>query len=58
MNKTIFYIFALILIFLVLAYYKGFSTDTTSAGGVINNLVSTLQGRNSKTGALEAYPAG
>lgn len=55
LSKYVYYIFLLILVFLFLAYYKGFGSDVTSAGGVLNKLVMTLQGRKSN-GDITNYP--
>lgn len=56
MQKGVYYIFVLILVFLVLAYYKGFSSDISSGGGVIYNIILGLQGRNKSNGAVANYP--
>lgn len=57
MGKAVWYIFILILVFLLVEYYKG----ATSVGGTLLGGLSTetlfLQGRNS-AGQAAAYPQG
>lgn len=57
MSKGVFYIFLLIVLFLVLAYFKGFVADTQAAGGAVSRIILYLQGRND-AGNVAAYPAG
>lgn len=56
MKTAFYYIFILIAIFLVVAYYKGATANVSTAGGVLNTLIQTLQGRNNQTGAATNYP--
>lgn len=39
------YIYLLILVFLILVYYKGFSSFITDAGNVAAKMIAYLQGR-------------
>lgn len=57
MKQFGFWVFVLILAFLVLLYFKGFTSDVTSGGGVLGNLINTLQGRNAQ-GNITQYPSG
>lgn len=47
--------FWLILILILVAYYTGTSSVVSSFGGAINQIITTLQGRNSK-GDFAAFP--
>lgn len=55
MSKTIWYIFILILVFLLVVYYKGAQQVIYQISSFINNLVLMLQGRDS-TGKVASYP--
>lgn len=55
MSKYIYWIAVLIGLFLVLVYYKGFSSDVGATGGAVSKLVLFLQGRSS-TGNITQYP--
>lgn len=56
MKQLGYYVFILIALFLVLAYYKGFTSDVNAGGGVVYNILLGLQGRNKSTGAIANYP--
>lgn len=56
MSKGMYYIFILILVFLVLAYYKGFASDVSNSGGVLYKIILGLQGRNAANGGVANYP--
>lgn len=56
MSKAMWYIFILILIFLIVAYYKGFSSDVSNTGSALSKIILYLQGRNS-SGTITNYPS-
>lgn len=58
MNKAFWYIFVLILVIILVAYYRGTSENIRAAGSATSNLVEILQGRNPSTGQFAAYPGG
>lgn len=43
--QLIFYVYVLILVFLLLAYYKGFAAITNDIGLIATKIISFLQGR-------------
>lgn len=55
MSQIVKYAFYLILIMIVVAYYKGSSSVAGTLGNSINNLILVLQGRNYK-GEFADYP--
>lgn len=55
MGKAIYYIAILIGLFLVVVYYKGFSSDVGATGGAVSKLVLFLQGRDTN-GNITNYP--
>ncbi len=55
MGKIIFYMFVLILVYLLIVYYKGTSSVAGTIGGQLQNIVLYLQGRNS-AGKVADYP--
>jgi hypothetical protein len=57
MNKFVTYAFYLVALLLILAYYKGFSSNVDSAAGGVNRILRTLQGRDPDTGNFENYPS-
>lgn len=57
MGKSVWYIFVLILVFLLVVYYKGVTSDVSTSGGVLEKIILFLQGRNS-SGTVAAYPGG
>lgn len=58
MGKWLYYIFVLILVYLLIVYYKG----TKAVGGTmfsgIQGTIGMLQGRSTTGGNPAAYPAG
>lgn len=56
MNSIIRYSFYLILILILVSYFKGAQSITSTLGGAINTILMTLQGRNAKTGQFADYP--
>jgi hypothetical protein len=55
MQKVIWYVFILILVFIIVAYYKGFTQDVQTTGGAVARIILYLQGRNNN-GTLANYP--
>lgn len=56
-DKALFYIFALSLLLVLVAYYTGASTDISAIGSTLNTLILSATGRNAQ-GAFAGYPAG
>lgn len=56
MNSIIRYSFYLILILILVAYFKGTTSIASTFGASINQILLTLQGRNPKTGGFADYP--
>lgn len=57
MGKIAWYIFVLILVFLLVVYYKGVTSDVNAGGSVLETIILFLQGRNSQ-GQVANYPQG
>lgn len=56
-DRLIFYAAILMGLLIIVAYFTGFTSDINQAGGVINKIITTLQGRNA-SGQFAAYPTG
>lgn len=56
MGKLASYAFYLVLILILVVYWKGTSTNANVFGNAINNILLTLQGRSAKTGEFANYP--
>ncbi|WP_157067204.1 hypothetical protein [Alicyclobacillus shizuokensis] len=57
MKQVFWYMFVLILVLILVAYYKGTTSDISTGGSALQKLILTLQGRNSK-GNFASYPGG
>lgn len=57
MKNWMWYVFLLILVFLVVVYYKGSSSVAGTGGTILDRTILYLQGRNS-SGNVAAYPQG
>jgi hypothetical protein len=55
MNTTITYIFILLLVLILLAYYAGLTTDANAVFKGLNSFAQTITGRNSQN-QFAAYP--
>lgn len=55
MQKIINYSFWLILLFLVLVYFKGATANISVLSSGVNSIINTLQGRD-KNGQVVNYP--
>lgn len=58
MNRLFWYMFVLILVLLLVAYYKGTTSVIKTGGQAVGNLAMILQGRNPSNGQFASYPGG
>lgn len=54
-DKALWYIFALSLVLVMLAYYVGVKTDAGALGDALRSLIYAVTGRNS-SGGFAGYP--
>jgi len=57
-DTTIRYIFLLSALLIVVAYFVGAATDTNALANGSTKLILAITGRNTTTGAFNAYPSG